>query len=67
MSRKYIPVEINSHPYKIYLDNVVRIYKFTRQSHVPLPPYEIKDVSEKECFELETDESQCGQGIESEQ
>lgn len=39
MGKQYIPVVIGDRSYKLYLDNLVKIYKTPRRRLLPVPEY----------------------------
>lgn len=51
MGKKYIPVKVNGLSYKVYLDNIEKIYKNTSKTSVPIPPFHKKLVSRKSSLE----------------
>jgi hypothetical protein len=51
MGKKYIPVQLHGLSYKIYLDNLVKVYKCPKKGNIPIPPFNKKGVSRKESIE----------------
>lgn len=51
MGKKYIPIKINEISYKVYLDNLVKIYKVTKRASVPIPVFRKKSVSRKDSLD----------------
>ena len=47
MGKKFIPVKMHELSYKVYLDNLIKIYKFARKTSLPVPPFNKKGVSRK--------------------
>lgn len=56
MGKKYIPIKIQDLTYKIYLDNLVKIYKVTKRASLAIPLYQKKSVSRKESLETSSEE-----------
>lgn len=56
MGKKYIPIKIQELTYKIYLDNLIKIYKVTKRASLPIPLYQKKSVSRKESLETSSEE-----------
>lgn len=54
MGKKYLPVEINQLPYKIYLDNLHKIYRVNKITIRSIPAYQ-KNIRRKESIETLTD------------
>jgi len=42
MGKKYIPILLNSESYKIFIDNINKIYKVNLKKSKPIPPFTSK-------------------------
>jgi len=51
MGKKFIPVKMHELTYKVYLDNLVKIYKCARKTTLPVPSFNKKSVSRKASIE----------------
>lgn len=51
MGKKFVPVKINGCSYRIYLDNVEKIFKRAKKTHLPIPAFQKKMVSRKSSVE----------------
>lgn len=51
MGKKYIPVKMNKLDYRIYLDNVEKVYKVNKKNIPKIPPYARKTIFRKNSFE----------------
>jgi hypothetical protein len=47
MGKKFIPVKMHEMTYKVYLDNLVKIYKCAKKTTLPVPPFLKTGVSRK--------------------
>jgi hypothetical protein len=56
MGKKYIPVQLHSLSYKVYLDSLVKIYKCTRKPSIPPPAFAPKGVSRKASIDTTNDD-----------
>lgn len=67
MGKKYIPIKIQELTYKIYLDNLVKIYKVTKRPSLPIPSFQKKSVSRRESLETSSEEGEEGVTMSTEQ
>ncbi len=56
MGKKYIPIKICDYSYKVYLDNLVKIYKVNKRIEIPIPPYYKKSVSRQDSIETSSED-----------
>jgi hypothetical protein len=56
MGKKYIPIKIHDLAYKVYLDNLVKIYKVAKRTALPIPVFHKKSVSRKDSIETSSEE-----------
>ncbi len=56
MGKKFIPVQLHQLAYKVYLDNLVKIYKSSRKPSIPPPPFGPKTVSRKASIDTTNEE-----------
>lgn len=56
MGKKYIPIKIQDCSYKVYLDNLVKIYKVSKRNEIPIPAYNKKSVSRSDSVETSTED-----------
>lgn len=47
MGKKFIPIKMHELTYKVYLDNLLKIYKCVKRASLPVPPFIKKSVSRK--------------------
>lgn len=55
MAKKYIPVMINGVEYRVYLENVQKIFKIEIRKRVAIPVYSKKTFSRKISLETSPD------------
>jgi hypothetical protein len=55
MGKKYIPIELNSLPYRVYLSNLHKIYKVAQKILPPIPTFCRRNNSRKESLETVPD------------
>lgn len=67
MGKKYIPIKIQDLTYKIYLDNLIKIYKVTKRSSLPIPLFQKKSVSRKDSLDTSSEEGEEGVTMSTEQ
>lgn len=53
MGKKYIPVKINNGDYRIYLENVEKVYRVNKKQMPPIPTYAKKRLSSKISLKTE--------------
>ncbi len=51
MGRKYIPIELHTCQYKVYLPDIQKIYRLAKKTHPDIPKYSKKNCSRKESLE----------------
>lgn len=56
MGKKFIPVQLHSLTYKVYLENLVKIYKCARKPSIPPPAFRPKGVSRKASIDTTHEE-----------
>lgn len=50
MGKKYIPVEFNTYQYRVYLTDLIKIYKIAKKTHLQAPSY-CRSMTRKESLE----------------
>lgn len=53
MGKKYIPVKINQADYRIYLDNVEKVYKVNKKNIPSIPTFAKKTLFRKASIQTE--------------
>lgn len=56
MGKKFIPVQLQGLNYKVYLENLVKIYKCARKPSIAPPAYRPKGVSRKASIDTTPEE-----------
>ena len=57
MGKKYIPIDIHALQYRVYLENLVKIYKVVRKQLPAIPKFAKRSLSRKESLETIPDGS----------
>lgn len=56
MGKKFIPIKMRELSYKVYLDNLVKIYKCAKRTSIPIPPFRKMSVSRKASIDTTPEE-----------
>lgn len=57
MGKKYIPIELHTMQYRVYLENLQKIYKVARKQLPVIPKFAKRSSSRKESLETIPDDS----------
>jgi hypothetical protein len=55
MGKKFITIQINTFPYRVYLNNLHKVYKVVKKTLPQIPVYQRKNSSRKESLETVPD------------
>lgn len=64
MGKKFIPIKMHQLPYKVYLDNLHKIYKCPKRTALPVPPFEKRTASRKASMDTTLEELSAISGKE---
>lgn len=56
MGKKYIPIVMGSCNYKVWIDNINRVFKHSKKITPPIPAFAKAKVSRKDSLETQQDE-----------
>jgi hypothetical protein len=66
MGKKYIPIELHTMQYRVYLENLQKIYKVARKQLPAIPKFAKRSTSRKESLETIPDGSYLLEGQQRE-
>jgi hypothetical protein len=55
MGKKFVPVAMGGYLYKVYLDDIHKIYKKIEKTEKPIPPFRSSNLMRKQSQETQPD------------
>lgn len=55
MGKKYVPIKMNGYGYRVYLEDVMKVYKSVKKTAIPIPAFQRKGTNRKDSLETVAD------------